>query len=159
MLGILVSREARAERRQLEQHATRLAEVDRVKPEAIDYGRRPGARADHPLAPGFVLVVERGPSHMVDASRPLDLRLRGWLVVGVGAAPKRAASLPAVVPRLERKRVLEQAERPLGVGGISPYTVEAMQRQLRRNLGMVGDQRRVAAGVDRQLVLEALEVA
>ena len=40
VLGVLVDREARPERRDLEQHAARLAEVDRPEPEAVDHRRR-----------------------------------------------------------------------------------------------------------------------
>ena len=65
----LVGREAGADRRDLEQHAARLAEVDRLEVEAVDHGRRPRAAFDHALAPGLVLLGRRGPGDVVDGAR------------------------------------------------------------------------------------------
>ena len=44
VLGVLVDAEAGAEGRDLEQHAARLAEVDRPKPEPVDHRRRAARR-------------------------------------------------------------------------------------------------------------------
>src|SRR4051794_13387464 len=57
MLGILVGREARPLRRDLVQHAARLAEVDRAEPEAVDDLGGPAAGCEHALAP-LQLVVQ-----------------------------------------------------------------------------------------------------
>src|SRR6188472_1314222 len=47
----LVGREARPERRDLEEHAARLAEVDRLEVEAVDDRRRPTSGPLNLLAP------------------------------------------------------------------------------------------------------------
>src|SRR3954453_4069360 len=52
----LVGGEAGADRRDLEQHAARLAEVDRLEVEAVDHRRRLPTALDHLLPPRFVLV-------------------------------------------------------------------------------------------------------
>ena len=77
VLRILVRREARAERRDLEEHAARLAEVDRAEVEAVDHGRRLRAGRGDPLAPGLVLLHRRGPGDVVDGARAADPALRG----------------------------------------------------------------------------------
>src|SRR2546430_13498140 len=53
--------------------------------------------------------------------------------------------------RLEPERVLEQRTAAVGIGRVRPHGVEALQRKLRRDLGMVGDQWLVLGLVDQQL--------
>jgi hypothetical protein len=86
MVGRLVGCETGAERRQLEQDAARLAEVDRLEPEAIDYLGRVRAGLQHPLAPLLMLVVLGRPRHVVDAAGTLQRALGRRLVVDVEAA-------------------------------------------------------------------------
>src|SRR5207245_1304772 len=54
VLERLVDRETRAERRDLEQHAARLAEVDGLEIEAVDHRRRAAAALDHLRPPSLV---------------------------------------------------------------------------------------------------------
>src|SRR4051794_30292216 len=61
----LVCGEARPDRRDLEQHAARLAKVDRLEVEAVDHRRRLPAAVDHALPPGLVLVDRRRPRDVV----------------------------------------------------------------------------------------------
>ncbi len=70
VLDVLVRREAGSERRDLEQDAARLAEVDRAEPEAVDHRRRPPARLAYALDPLRVLVRESGPRDVVHGARP-----------------------------------------------------------------------------------------
>ena len=67
----------------------------------------------------------------------------------------RASQL--VPGRLELER-LEQPGARAGRAGVGAHRVEALQGQLARHLGVVGDQRRVGHVGDQQLVVEALGV-
>src|SRR5436305_9264294 len=64
----LVGGEARADRRDLEQHARRLAEVDRLEVEAVDHRRGGAAARGHPLPPRLVLVELGCPRDVVDGA-------------------------------------------------------------------------------------------
>src|SRR5436190_16764228 len=83
VLERLVGGEAGADRGDLEQHAARLAEVDRLEVEAVDDRRRPGAGACDPLLPRLVLVRQRRPRDVVHRPRTADTGLLGRLVVAV----------------------------------------------------------------------------
>ncbi len=72
----LVGREARPDRRDLEQHAARLAEVDRLEVEAVDHRRRLPAALDHLVAPRLVLVDLRRPRDVMHRARGLQPALR-----------------------------------------------------------------------------------
>src|SRR5690242_18031114 len=97
MPGVLVGAEAGSDRRDLEQHTARLAEVDRAEVEAVDDGGRIRARGQHSLMPALVLLRERGERHVVHAARALEGGLRGWRVVDVEAAATLPADLEATV--------------------------------------------------------------
>ena len=95
---------------------------------------------------------------MVDAAGALQRALGRRLVVEVEAAPRLAARLPALAGRLELER-LEQAPRAgLRRGAVGAHRVEALQRELGRDLGVIGDQRLVGDIDDEQLVVEPLRV-
>ena len=67
--GVFVGGEAGAVGRNLEEHAARLAEVDRVEVEAVDHWRHLKSRLVEPPAPGDVcLVGRRAKRHMVNAA-------------------------------------------------------------------------------------------
>src|SRR3954470_18219744 len=103
MLERLVGRESRAERRDLEQHAARLAEVDRAEVEAVDHRRRPRARALDGRAPRLVILHRRRPRDVMHRACALDAAaLR--LVVDVEAAAPVAARDEA---GLEAERTFE----------------------------------------------------
>src|SRR5213079_2854986 len=93
VLERLVGREARAERRDLEEDAARLAEVDRLEVEAVDDRRHVRAGLGHALAPRLVFVGLGGPGHVMNGARAADSRLVGDVVVVRRAAPV-AADLP-----------------------------------------------------------------
>src|SRR5213592_1730888 len=95
MLEGLVDGEARPDRRDLEQHPARLAEVDRLEVEAVDDRRRLPAGGDHALAPRLLVVCLAGPGDMVHGARPRQPALRRRVVVDVEAAALLAARLPA----------------------------------------------------------------
>src|SRR5205807_5046001 len=92
--GRLVDRETRPDRRNLEQDAARLAEVDRLEVEAVDHRRRVRAGLDHPLAPILVCLRLAGPGDVVDGARALDAGFGRRFVVGVHGAALLAADLP-----------------------------------------------------------------
>ena len=69
VLRVLVDVEARAEGRDLEEHAARLPEVDGAEPEAVDDRRGPQASARHALLPLLVVVHRRRPGDVVHARR------------------------------------------------------------------------------------------
>src|SRR5439155_923468 len=85
-------------------------------------------------------------------------RLAQHRVVDVEAPAALAARLPALTAPFEAESLPEQNGAAIGVAGIGPYAVEALERQLPRDLGVAGRQRLVAARVDHELVVEALRV-
>src|SRR5207244_6805182 len=102
VLRRLVGREAGTEGCDLEEHAARLAEVDRAEVEAVDDGRRRRAGVERPLPPRLVVVHRRGPGDVVDGARTAEPALGGRRVVDVEAATLLAAHLPLVLAvRLE----------------------------------------------------------
>ena len=70
---------------------------------------------------------------------------RGRRVVGVepAALARRATSQVVVAARLEAERALEQRAAALGVGREGADAVEALERELGGDLGVLGDERRV----------------
>ena len=68
----LIGREAGAERRDLVEHAARLAEVDRAEVEAVDDRRRIEADGPDALAPRLVILVRRGERDVVHRARTRD---------------------------------------------------------------------------------------
>ncbi len=95
---------------------------------------------------------------MVDAAGALKRALLRRLFVDVEAAATGAPGFPAVlVDRLELER-LEQGAACLGRGAVGADGVEAAQRQLGRDLGVVGDQRLVGDLDHGELVGEPLGV-
>src|SRR5689334_11247241 len=94
MLRILVELEAGTERCDLEQHADRLAEVDRAEPETVDHGRRPSAGGAHAVDPAGVLVGRRRPRDVVNRAGAADASLVRRRVVHVEATPRVAAAAP-----------------------------------------------------------------
>src|SRR5689334_3495090 len=65
VLRVLVDREPRARRRELEQHAARLAEVDAQEVLAVDDRRRPRADPPQVVTPRGVLVVAIAPGDVM----------------------------------------------------------------------------------------------
>ena len=159
MIQRLVDGEAGADRGELEEHAARLAEVDRAEVEAIDHRRRSRAGADHPLAPGLVVLHGRRKGDVVDRAGALDAGLGRRAVVGVGGPAALTAHLPAVARPPEAERLLEQGLARLRLRRVRAHAVEPLERHLARNLDVLGDQRVVARLVYPELVLEALRVA
>src|SRR5919109_735344 len=158
VLERLVGGEARAERRDLEQHAAGLAEVDGAKPETIDDRGGPGAALDDAIAPGLVLVHLRRPRHMVDCAASGHARLGRRLVVAVQPAAPLPPGLPAAAGGGEAERLLEQRAAALGIARVRPDAVEPVEGELGGDLRVVGDQRGVRDRADRQLVGEALRI-
>ena len=95
---------------------------------------------------------------MVDGTGALQRPLGRRLVVEEEPAALVAARLPlALLGRLELER-FEQGAVGVGGGRVGAHRVEALQRQLGRDLGVVGDQRWVGDVDDEQLVDQALGV-
>src|SRR3954465_15334483 len=98
MRRILVGAEARAHGRDLEQHAIRHPEVDRLEVEAVDDRRRPGeAGGGHAALPGVLLVAPRRKGDVRDGAGTLDGLDGRRLVPGEPAAAVRAAHVPAAL--------------------------------------------------------------
>ncbi len=94
----------------------------------------------------------------MDASGALQPALGGRRVEAVEAASAVAPDLPAVVPGLESERLFEKGVAGVGVAGVGAGAVEAPQRHLRWNLGVLGDQRVVIGAADAKLVAETLRI-
>src|SRR5438128_7183651 len=106
--GILVDGEARTHRCDLEQHPARLAEVNRLEPEAVDDRRRLGAALDHAIAPRHLFVIERGPGHVVHGSGSGNAAAFG------GRGVEDVATATVVAVNLPRRGALgRKAERVL----------------------------------------------
>src|SRR6266508_3005482 len=116
VLERLVSREAGADRRYLEEDAARLAEVDRAEVVAVDDRRRRAAALDHPLAPALVLLGRRRPGDVVHGSRAADPGLSGLLVFVEGSATLAPRLEIALSPRLEAEGQLEAQAFGVGEG-------------------------------------------
>src|SRR5207248_6473980 len=102
---VLVGREARAERRDLEQDAARLAEVDRAEPEAVDDRRRPPACLLDARAPRLLLVHRARPRDVVHRARARNARSRRGLVPDPAAA-RLAARLSVLEPESVEERLV-----------------------------------------------------
>src|ERR687891_1619187 len=122
----LVDREAGRAGGDLEQHAARLAEVDRAEVVAVDHrGGAAAALLDAP-APRLVVLVLRCPRDVVHRSRALYATV-GWRgVVEVQAAAAGAARLPGPVRVYEPER-LEEPAAALGVRGVGAHGVKALK--------------------------------
>src|ERR1700760_5001684 len=94
---VLVDGEARTDRRDLEQHAARLAEVDRAEVEAVDDGRRawPPGLGDARL-PRLLVVGLRRERDVVHRACARRRRVLWRCVICVEAAALLAAHLPAL---------------------------------------------------------------
>src|SRR5262249_6003408 len=134
---------AGADRRDLEQHAARLAEVDRPEVEAVDDRRRVRTALGDTLLPGLVLLQRCRPRDVMDGAGAWDAALGRRLVVRVPGAPPVSAHLPdRVAVGVEVQRLLEEGAARAGIG-VRADAVEALQCELVRYLRMVGDQRLV----------------
>src|SRR2546421_3101118 len=134
----LVGRETGPERGDLEEHAARLAEVDRLEPEAVDDRRRVRARVRDALSPGRVILDGRRPGDVMDGPRALQPSLRRRRVVRIERAAAGAARFPLVVAAwLEAERLLEKAAAPIRLLRVGAHGVESLQRKLGGNLGML----------------------
>src|SRR5438445_11500018 len=121
----LVGRETGPERGDLEEHAARLAEVDRLEPEAVDDRRRARARVRDALSPGCVIFDGRRPGDVMDGPRAMQPPLRGRRVVRVERATAGAARFPLVVaPWLGAKRLLAPAAAPIRLARIPLHGVQ-----------------------------------
>src|ERR1700730_958963 len=162
MLLVLVDRESRADRRDLEQDAARLAEVHRAEVEAFDHRRWPRTSVRDPLAPALLVLWRRRKRHVVHGSRALSrIPLRSGSVVRVEAPPPIAAHLPAPVLLAagEVERPAEQARAAGWICAVGAHPVEALQRVLARDPRRARAQRLIGARGRHQLVLETLGIA
>ena len=95
---------------------------------------------------------------MVDGAGARDSGISGRDVVRVPGAAFVAAHLPGVLAlRLERERLLEQAAARLGIR-VGANAVEALERELARDLRVVGDQRLVVGLHDGDLQAESFGI-
>src|SRR5207248_2780411 len=121
----LVDRETRPDRRDLEQDAARLAEVDGLEIEAVDHRGRVRSGLQHTIAPGLLLVRWARPGNMMHRAGSLDARLGRRWVVGIERTALLAAHLPLVLTvLLESKRFLEQSPARIGARAVRPDRVE-----------------------------------
>jgi hypothetical protein len=158
MRGVLVDREAGREGRDLEQDAPR-AEVDRAEVVAVlDAGDVAAGVAD-PLPPGGLFVVLGRPGDVVDGAGARQ-PVRSWLVVGPAEAPLAtvepvlAAAEVGEGERLGQERLFE-----LRVRGVGGGAFDAGDRELGRDLGVLGPKRRVAVVSDDELDPEPFPVS
>ncbi len=104
------------ERRDLEEDAARLAEVDRAKPEAVDHGRRPAAGLGDALPPRLVLVHRRRPGDVVDGARSGDSGLGGRLARRRSSRRASRRGSPSRRPRRARSRAPRGTRRSASPG-------------------------------------------
>src|SRR5438034_4772724 len=128
VLERLVGRESGAERRDLEQDAAGLAEVDRLEPEPVDDRRRMHAVGLDAAAPLGVLLVRRCPGNMVDGACSRDGAAFGRDVVAVERAARLGPNLPLVTGfvRREAQRLLEEAATRVGIACVRSNAVEPL---------------------------------
>src|SRR5207244_7911672 len=106
---------------------------------AVLPGGRGHAGRQYPAAPGLGLVRRGRPGHMVHGARALDTDLPGRLVVGVRGAPDVAPRLPEeLTSGLEAHRLLQERPARVRVGRVRANSLEALERMLGRDLGMLG---------------------
>ena len=94
----------------------------------------------------------------MDGSGARLARSRRRLVDEVEAAAPLAARLPAAVDRLEAETALEQVASSGRPRYVRAHAVRALEGQIARHLGVIGDERLVGYLDGQQLVLEALRV-
>ena len=161
MVGLLVDREAGAHRGELEEHAARLAEVDRAEPEAVDDAARRLPGAADGIEPGVLLVHVRGEGDVVDGAGAGDSGTGGRRrVVGEVAAAHRAAHLPGIGRRSGTKPSVSSSRRRLASGSAANARTlsKPCSATLGRNVGMVGDEGSVGRRDDGELETETLRV-
>src|SRR6185503_18296047 len=159
LLDRAVDGEPGLRRRELEQDPARLAEVDRAEVVAVDDPAVRDAGLLQHVEPAPVLGLGRVPGDVVDRAGTLPRGLVRDRVERDPAAACVAAELPAVaVVRLGVHQALEHRRGRLWPVAVGADALEAVQRELRRDLRMDGDERRIAALVDDELVLKALGV-
>ena len=91
----------------------------------------------------------------MDGPGALDPGLLRGRVVRPDPAAVRSSHLPGAVRRCELEPLLQQVATALGVGGVGASVVEALERELARDLGVVGDQGLVGDLGDDERVLRA----
>ena len=114
--------------------------------------RRVAAGLFDEVVPGLVIVHRRRPRNVVDCARAGDAGHVRRLGVLDPAATRLGARVPAAVLPLEPERAHEVVVRP----AVGAHSLEALQRQLPRNLGMVRHERLVADLRDDELVRQPL---
>ncbi len=160
MLGVFVDREAGARRRQLEQHAARLAKVDAQEVLPIDDLRRPSSDLHEVFAPVRVLVVAIAPGNVMHRPRARQPGGRGRLAIGVaGSPPASFHDVLASPGPLEAHRGGQQVVLMVDVDAVHVDAVETQQRMFSGNVSGIGTQRLVVGLDDPELQLEALRVA
>src|SRR5512142_532985 len=102
MFRLLVGGEARAFGRELEQHATRLEEVDGLEPKSVDHFRRPTTRLGDPVANlELHALVGNAPGNVMHGAHAPRaawcVRCLAHLDVLAGAASVHAETMPAVL--------------------------------------------------------------
>ena len=124
----------------------------------IGDGRMPG-RCDA-LVPRRVLVHRRRPGDVVHGSGAAEPALGRRLVVGVEAAARRPARLPAVVARRGAKPSVSSssARLALGLAENARTASKPWSAMLGRNLRMLRDERRVVDRRDDEPVAQALRI-
>src|SRR5918999_1810376 len=153
----LVDREAGRAGGDLEQHAARLAEVDRAEVVAVDHRSGAAPALLDAAAPGLVVLVLGRPGDVVHRSRALDAALGGRGVVQVEPAAARPAGLPGGARLGEAERI-EQPAAPLGIGRVGAHGVEALEGVLGGHLGVLRRERLVLDVAHEQPRREALRI-
>ena len=148
------------ERRDLEEDAARLAEVDRAEPEPVDHAARLPAGASHPRRARRPARRCSRRTRRGAPSRPRGLRLRKReRVVGVVAPPDGPANLPrAVTARDEAERPFEEARLASGSSANARTPSKPCSACSARNLGVTCDERGIRRRGDDELETEPLRV-
>ena len=117
------------------------------------------ARLRDAQLPLLVLVDRRGPGDVVNGAGAGDPALGGRRVVGIGGATLVPAHLPALGAACEAQGLLEERAAALGRGRVGADAVEALERELGRNLRVIGDEGLVVGLGDDELEPHPFRVA
>ena len=145
------------ERRDLEQDAARLAEVDRAEPEAVDDLGRAAAGVGDAVAPRLLLLHRRRPRDVVhgagagDAGSPAPPRTRSSRRATRRASPSGS---PSARSRARRGTARCRVE----IARVRADALEALQRELGGISGWSAIERLVGHGRDDELVPQPFRV-
>src|SRR5207253_6759009 len=133
-------------------------EVDREEPEAVDDRRRTRAGLGDAFLPRLLVFHRRRPRDVMNRSGAGNPLIRRRVLVLDPAAARLAARLEPAPRTLEPELREERCGVRLCFAPVRANAFEPLQRELTRDLRMVGDQRLVRDVRDHELVTKAFGI-